>query len=571
MNNIQNNHKSSVIIQRPEVTEDGEHAMLYADLVNALMHVGSQPALDTKDLSSTDSTNCCEAAMKDAAEAEEQTVSLGNQGELAKKGENADKNANPLINMSSTKAVDDKIVSTDSEESFEVLPYLEDLTFANLPELIKPMAEHYSNGKKEKRGMIAVAELATLSSLIPNTETVINNKVFNAPLFMLIVGPSAAGKGNVEMCRLFFEGLDKKLYEKFQEERDAWVENEMRGASPSTACISIPANCSDAMFLQLMKDNHNEGIIFTTELKSLNKMLRADYGLSRDGLLAASMHENIDMARKGESRLFKLENPRLGLVCTGVMEDVSDFLGSDGLSSGLISRCLFYVIKPQRKVFERSAEDEIPAKEYLADIISKVEDLYLRLKQRPTPLRLKLTRSQVTRLEDWIAGLYENGEYSKCLGDSFDSVILRMNIHVRRICMVLSILRLYEQLGGIDDALSEWKAEDIDVQTALEICSVLFEHGKYVFIANMKESSKAKTSKTHDNIVALSKKMALTKHKTLLLALQSLGKPFDFKEFVEVAQKVGYANYSALNKKWHKMQKTDELRCSEGGMCVIRE
>ena len=363
----------------------------------------------------------------------------------------------------------------------DLTPALETATLERLPETLRPMIESFGKDEPERQSMIALGEIATISGLLPNVFMVSKDADrFYPNLSIIISAPPASGKGVLKHCALFYEQVENQLYAEYKQQIEA-------GEKPLFRSLVFPANASNAAFIKMLQDNDATGIVFETEIKVLLGMLgNREYGLNRETILAFCEHEDIKLTRYTDNRVVKIHNPRISMLMSGVPGDIMSLLGNDQLSSGLISRLLFYNFKPERKYHSwYEVDDTLTARELLTEPMNNVNSLYSLIRNREETLEMVLSLRQKVQLAAWLAPMVEKPYLLSVLGEDFIQVINRMDKQVARIAMILTLLETFEHDRAYLSVAENLEISDRAFQTAMEIAKVLFQHsifrGGYVF------------------------------------------------------------------------------------------
>ena len=467
-----------------------------------------------------------------------------------------------------------------ADEGDAVCPALEASVIERLPGILRPMVDNFSYGSDYTATMLAVGQLATLSAVMPNVETVVFGKTYYPNLEFIVAAPPASGKGQLQLCKLLVADIDSKLHEEYEEAWFVWAESADRKRRtvkmPPMKAMVFPANCTNAAFVKLLSDNKGRGLIFESELKHLLGMLNnQEYGLQPAMLLNAAEHEAIEKSTASDGKVEKIENPRLSLVASGVFEDVLSLLGRDGVSNGLMSRMLFFNLCEMKRVWRSwasSVEDDEPAESVLSESIEAVKDLYELLNQRQNALQVKMTARQGTMIDRWIGRIFVENAESKMLGADWDSVLKRMPVHVCRIAMILTVLRCLEEDKislKIADSLS---ISDYDFTTAIEIGKLLLEHTRFFYLYCCNEKNKAHSGNVVRKMKEVVRRIDASKKQKIMLLLGAMPN-FTKEEYKNLALSAGYnGNKGSLNRLWRELLAAHKiLPIADGSRFAVAE
>lgn len=442
----------------------------------------------------------------------------------------------------------------------DLTPALETATLERLPETLRPMIESFGKDEPERQSMIALGEIATISGLLPNVFMVSKDAdKFYPNLSIIISAPPASGKGVLKHCALFYEQVENQLYAEYKQQIEA-------GEKPLFRSLVFPANASNAAFIKMLQDNDATGIVFETEIKVLLGMLgNREYGLNRETILAFCEHEDIKLTRYTDNRVVKIHNPRISMLMSGVPGDIMTLLGNDQLSSGLISRLLFYNFKPERKYHSwYEVDNTLTARELLTEPMNNVNSLYSLLRNREEALEMVLSLQQKVQLAAWLAPMVEKPYLLSVLGEDFIQVINRMDKQVARIGMILTLLETYENDKANLSVADRLVVTDRAFQTAMEIAKVLFQHSIFTYGLCKNNSNEVKMKTAKQQLEVMKNDLRLTKRQRLVFELRKYGQPFDRAKFKALAGGAGYYNHRSLNQIWRDMVKDGRLIPTEG-------
>lgn len=398
--------------------------------------------------------------------------------EPRKTGQNLLQKSSPTF--SEVTQQEDEQSEPDKESALLMLtPALEEGVYHKVPTVLKKIVDLFGYDEPDTKTMLLLGQLAVLSSVMPNVRCLLRDENCYPNMGLVVSGSSSAGKSGLLICRHLVNGIDDRI--------SAQGGVPLPNDSLSMRALIYPSDMSNAAFNKMLDDNQGRGLIIESEMKTIISALRnADWGLKREMLLKVFEHEEISVAR-ADGRFFKISEPKLSMALSGVENDVLDFLGTDGVGSGLVSRMLFYTLKQKQMKWRSlagSGGSRKTAKELLEEEIAMVEQMYAILEKRQTVLTLNLSDEQLARIDQWAAPKFYDQSLRIILGDDVVSVIKRYPMHIMRLAVVLSVLR-YMERGYQEQLLNspELPIEDLDLDIALEIASMLFLHAQYMFIA----------------------------------------------------------------------------------------
>lgn len=419
-----------------------------------------------------------------------------------------------------------------------------------MPKVFKKLIDLYGYNEPYASTMMALGQIATVSAVLPNVCANIDRKRYYPNLGLFVAGAPASGKGAIQNCRGLIEQIDEQIYEEYLDAKASGEQN-----APMRSLI-FPGNSTNAAFIDMLEQNGGKGLMFESETKVLTSMLRnSEYGLNRETLLQLLEHEMVSIARVKDRTLIRIQEPQLSMVLTGVEGDVLDFLGKDGNGSGLVSRLLFFMLKPKERVYHPwvdDDDDDMSLDELLQEETAKITELHAVLSSRETPLKVKFSKGEKDLMNDWVETMLENEILTYYLGEEFSSVILRMKTNICRVAMVIALMRYVDKDDiaclGVQSSVA---VSQEDFELAMAIGEVLFKHAQYVFASNCNTADRnriEKNKKERDELLGKTKK--LTKAEKLIIKLRELHDNglFTCEEFKTVAVKAGYKNGEYLDK-----------------------
>ncbi|MBR6167176.1 MAG: DUF3987 domain-containing protein [Paludibacteraceae bacterium] len=303
-----------------------------------------------------------------------------------------------------------EIQNLNSEEQGN-LHIVENMDVNNLPELMKNVLS-LANTPAEK-DMLLMSALVACGSVMPNlyVKYGIGSKRYYPNLQLFIVGSAACGKG---IANLALE-LVKPIHEKMP--------------------LIIPGDATYPAFYQTLARQKGRGYIHESEGSVITDIWRSSTANYNTALRKAAEHETISRARCKAASV--IENPQLSMVLTGTFGQYHALVPS--IENGYFSRLLTLIIDEHQAFDSRYVE---PSKTSGEVMKAAAEQLYLLYEKLlfTKPREFKLTADQKSRLGNHLQTAYPT--LIRMLGEDFHSVVLRMAVHIERIAMILSALRL---------------------------------------------------------------------------------------------------------------------------------
>lgn len=326
-----------------------------------------------------------------------------------------------------------------SEQEGET-PLSESLT--NLPKVVSKLMNIHTEEKDKQ--LTLFGSLVFLGGLLTNVSTKYSKSTLYPNLYFYAVGKAGAGKGALTMLRRLADPFkaEQAKYEKVLKMKDqmpATIQKMLDSVEPSRNWV-IPANNSSAGFLQMLKDNEGEGILFETEGDTITNMLRTEYGNYSDMLRKAFHHEPITQYRKGDRELIELLSPRLSVCLSSTPRQLFRFIPDT--ENGLWSRFMFFVVESDPEFKDMFCyTDESDPEEVIAEVGETMIAYHKRL-MSGDPIEFRLTLEQRQKFNDYFS-------LQKSVVVNFISPNLDASVH-RLACIFLRIAMILEVLGALD-------------------------------------------------------------------------------------------------------------------------
>ena len=291
------------------------------------------------------------------------------------------------------------------------LHIVENMDVNNLPELMKSVLS-LANTPAEK-DMLLMSALVACGSVMPNlyVKYGISAKRYYPNLQLFIVGSAACGKG---IANLALE-LVKPIHE----------------ATP----LIIPGDATYPAFYQTLAKQHGRGYIHESEGSVITDIWRSSTANYNTALRKAAEHETISRSRCREASV--IENPQLSMVLTGTFSQYKALVPS--IENGYFSRLITLIVDEHQAFNSQYVEPSENSGEIIKVAAEQLYHLYEKL-LFTKPREFSLTKEQKARLGNHLQTAYPT--LIRMLGEDFHSVVLRMAVHIERIAMILSAMRL---------------------------------------------------------------------------------------------------------------------------------
>ena len=325
------------------------------------------------------------------------------------------------------------------------LHIVENMDVNNLPELMKNVLS-LANTPAEK-DMLLLSSLVACGSVLPNLyfRYGIAGKRYYSNLQLFIVGTAACGKG---IANLALE-LVKPIHEKMP--------------------LIIPGDATYPAFYQTLARQKGRGYIHESEGSVITDIWRTSTANYNTALRKAAEHEAISRSRCREASV--IEHPQVSMVLTGTFSQYHALVPS--IENGYFSRLLTRIVDEHQAFSSRYVQSPEQSDEVIRAAAERLYHLYESLLFMH-PREFTLTAEQKARLGKHLETAYPT--LIRMLGEDFHSVVLRMAVHIERIAMILSALRIQSTDRSADRVQTELLCAEEDYQTAEMIGNKLILH-----------------------------------------------------------------------------------------------
>ena len=392
----------------------------------------------------------------------------------------------------------------EAEQDLHIAKHVEP---EKLPAMIQPiMALAQSDAERD---MLLMSLLTAAGSCMPNLyfRYGLTGKKYYPNLQCFIVGSAACGKG---IANLALE-LVSKVHE--------------------VAPLVIAGDSSYPGFYKQLERQNGRGYIHESEGSVITDVWRTSVANYHTALRKAAEHEPITRNRANNNSCIAC--PQLSVLLTGTFSQYKALVPS--IENGYFSRLLTLIVNDLQAFSSRYVEPASGSNGVMGTAAQQLFDLCQAL-YKSRPIEFSLTSEQRARLGQHLETAYPT--LMSLLGDNFHSVVLRMAVHIERIAMVLSALRMADKLSVISHQYSDFHCSDVDYQTAEMIGNKLILHmaAAYRMIKGAEE-------------VSVPKVQALDQRQMLLSLLPE---EFETKTLLEEAKSQGVAIRTAgrWNDKW---------------------
>ena len=337
-----------------------------------------------------------------------------------------------------------EIKNLNSEEQAN-LRIVQNMDATNLPPFMQTVLS-LAHTPAEK-DMLLLSALTACGSAMPNLyfKYGIAAKRYYPNLQLFIVGSAACGKGIANLAL----DLVKPIHDKMP--------------------LIIPGDATYPAFYQTLAKQKGRGYIHESEGSVITDIWRSSTANYNTALRKAAEHETISRSRCREASV--IENPQLSMVLTGTFSQYHALVPS--IENGYFSRLLTLIIDEHRAFSSQYVQPSESSDETVKTCAEQLYRLYEKL-LFAKPREFCLTPDQRARLGHHLETAYPT--LIRLLGEDFHSVVLRMAVHIERIAMILSALRLSPLSEASPLRTSPLLCSDSDYQTAELIGNKLILH-----------------------------------------------------------------------------------------------
>ena len=302
------------------------------------------------------------------------------------------------------------------------LRIVEHLDVQNLPESLQQMLSLAST--PEEQDIILMATLAAASACVPNLYFRYGptGKKYYANLQCFILAAAASGKGIANQALEMVRVIDEQYP------------------------MLIAGDSTLAAFYKALDEQNGCGYMHESEGSVITDIWKGGTANYNTALRKAAEHEPISRNRvKGAS---EIKSPKLSMLLTGTFGQYRALVPS--VENGYFSRLLTVVIPGTNgfdKRYVRSAGGQSIIPQQVGRALLKTYETLLSGEER----EWSLTHAQKERLGEHLETEY--GTLIGLLGENFQSVVIRMAVHIERIAMILTAMRgMYAaNAGEIDE------------------------------------------------------------------------------------------------------------------------
>lgn len=387
----------------------------------------------------------------------------------------------------------EKVTNLPAETDLHICSHLNE---SELPELIRPILSLAQSDAE--RDILLLSLLTAAGSCMPDLyfRYGLTGKKYYPNLQCFIVGSAASGKGIANLALDFVSQVNE--------------------AAP----LVIAGDSSYPGFYRQLERQNGRGYIHESEGSVITDVWRSTVTSYNTALRKAAEHEPITRNRANDTS--SIPCPQLSVLLTGTFSQYRALVPS--IENGYFSRLLTFIVNDQQPFSSRYVE---PANSANAVMPAAAAQLYQLCKQlyASHPIEFSLTPEQRSRLGRHLETAYP--ALISQLGSNFHSVVLRMAVQIERIAMILSAMRMTEEMSEVRNQKSVLLCADADYQLAEMIGNKLILHmaAAYRMIQGKEEVAVPKVETLDQRKMLLSLLPEEYEHKTLVEEAKAQGIP----------------------------------------------
>lgn len=374
-----------------------------------------------------------------------------------------------VINLS-----DEKVITDDFGN--EVVPPLPDSYFSRLPRYYQLVLSVFPDPFSRTAALLS--QFVATSTALVNYVTRFSRRCYGPALMAVVYGEGGQGKGVCNEVLTLLDDIDRRVDEearhaRHQHERreDAYnvrmhrLSATKKGEpSPSFTDDDIPervdpfyprrlkagSKVTAAALEKLIIGAGKYPLLYTsTEIKTLVSSNRSkSYGSFLDIFNKAAMEEPVSKDLSTDSEHVSNPQPRLSVLVTGVIGDLSEFF-AHGTSDGSPSRYLLMGLPTWKSSYDDPSDEKAEAQERLLrecrQLLTEVYNVLFA--QTGRDLEMKMTVDQQTKCNTQMARLKEN-LINICPYPDISAFANRQRLLFRRLCMQLQLFKYIDECGG---------------------------------------------------------------------------------------------------------------------------
>ena len=378
--------------------------------------------------------------------------------------------------------------SQETEDYLKTTPTIPLEAINLMPDLFREGAKAFESDPR-RRDVFLTSALCIISGCLPQVQGVYHQERVYPHLFSFIIAPAASGKGVLKNAKRLGDKIHERMID-ISKKAKVLYDNEMleykanlnkrkkedpipeKPEEPHFKLLFIPADCSQAMMMQILQDNDGKGIICESEADAMSGANKQDWGNYSHIMRAAFQHEKVSAARKTNREIIEIKEPKLAVSLSGTPAQVPKLIAS--AEDGLFSRFIFYAYKNEIVWQDPSPKSGgIIYTDHFESLSDQVLEIFDFLNKYPT--EIFLTQDQWDKLNLFFQD--KLNDVTIFTGEDAASLVFRLGLILYRFCMIFTSLRKFEN----GDCSNDVTCTDDDFTAALMISDVFLQHSLLMF------------------------------------------------------------------------------------------
>ncbi len=266
-------------------------------------------------------------------------------------------------------------------------PVFDRKVYNKLPKVLQDLTSKIDD--ERKRDVLLLASITAVASVLPNINIKMVGKTIHPMLYTMIVAPSTSGKGLAPKARQLVESVDKYLKEQPISLNASAAESGGGNVNPPAGKrLFIPGNSSARAVYDAIARNDGAGLLFETEIDTLNIAKANEWGNFSDVQRKGFDHEEISLARKEEN--LEVAHPRFSVFLTGTDNQFVNFIRDP--ENGHFARYLFYTFEAKPEwISQKPTKKDVELDRMVERVQGEILDLFKILSQRKQALEFEMT------------------------------------------------------------------------------------------------------------------------------------------------------------------------------------
>ena len=199
-----------------------------------------------------------------------------------------------------------------------------------------------------ERDVVVMATLPVIASAFSNTRMTNRDGYISPVFYNIIVAQAGLGKGVSSWAAKLGDKVHKRIKEDSKAEKTAWEQQkelaeknkyDFEDPEPPEQSFFLAVDASRAALVRDLEANNGRGLLWSTEIDTLNATEANEWGILSDLLRQGFHHERITVSRKDGRH--EIENPRFSMFMSGTPAQFKKLIKNQ--ESGLFSRFSVYI------------------------------------------------------------------------------------------------------------------------------------------------------------------------------------------------------------------------------------